>query len=237
MKKLLLMAFLAATTVSAQFSPDLGAMMTSSFAYGGDAKPLAQSAAAEPATPQAAERLQTLPEIKVSSAEVESMAKTLAQHFPADHREQAQQLYIQLYNYYDSDVEKPSDRTLAAAFAHFLIANYHTYHNTALTPQSQADALDKITEQVEKQFAAALLANPGAYEQVAAATKKEAYLQAVMIGTQMLVVLGGHQGIIPNVPDDNFPAAQAAAKNALEDMTKVPVDKIHLTENGLSIDD
>ena len=223
MKKLLILLLALPTLVSAEIvmGPPLSMMMTSGYVYSSAAATLSQDVLREECDGKAREPARKPPavEVSVSSRDVQRMARELAQAFPAEHRDDAAKMYGVLFKAYEDHYP----HTLSGAMTAMLIGSYAAYNNVEVP--------DEHSLAVMRQFDAAIRDNPEALQTIADKDRKDAYMQMVMLGMQLVASTIQNK----NSGDASVTARQReAGQRNLEEIFGLTPRQITVGSNGLA---
>lgn len=229
MKKVIL-GFVALPVLAiAQWSYDPGLAPNSGFAYSNAVASLTTSILEENiATERANAEPNAAPvdlTITAGATDVDRVAGELAALYPAAGQAAAKDMYKQLFAYYEDDSD--NRRILGGALGTFLYGSYVAYHNLPLNDEA---AFNRDYNSIVAHFDDAMRAHPATFAAIPAQDRKDAYVQMVMLGMQMIA------GTKHNQDNGSSDAQlQTAAKRNLESILKVPADQVKVSDGRMRI--
>ena len=163
--------------------------------------------------------------ITAGADDVDRVAGELAALYPAAGQAAAQEMYKQLFAYYEDDSD--NRRTMGGALGTFLYGSYVAYHDLPLNDEA---AFNRDYNSIVAHFDDAMRAHPATFAAIPAQDRKDAYVQMVMLGMQMIAGTKHYQ-------DNGTTDAQlqAAAKRNLESILKVPADQVKVSDGRMRI--
>lgn len=234
MKKIVPLMLCLPVLAAAQMvlGPPLGHMMTSGHVYSQAAASLSQDALrgdgkrrakAPPARQRSADAARPVVlDVRVGGADVARVAHQLSTSFPPEHQSAAVQMYEALFKTYEGSYPK----TLSGALAALLVGSYAAFNNV-IVPDEQSLA-------VLKQFDPHIRQSPEGLHAIAAQDRKDAYVQMIMLGMQLMAsTMQSQQAGVDPAPLQRL---KAAGRRNLEGILKVPASRVSIGPGGMRLD-